>query len=100
MVDHFRTPLSVSAGRFGTVEQDSVDEIAQNVSVIVGTPYGSRLEVPEFGVDPSVFDVTADDVTAAVREWEPRVSGVSWETGVVDDVTGLASARLTVDTEV
>ena len=74
MVDHLALPLRVSGtGRFAAVEQDSSAELAQNVAVVLATPVGSRVEVPDFG-SPS-GDFIGPDVAgmvAAVEEWEPR----------------------------
>jgi phage baseplate assembly protein W len=70
-----------------TVEQDTPEDVAQCVEVLLMTETGSRVEVPEYGVDPWVFrrpDRTA--VVAACERWEPRakvglsvVQGVGWD---------------------
>lgn len=73
-IPHFALPLRIGGdGRFAVLEQDSPDEIAQNVAVILATPEGSRAELPEFGAPR--FDFTVPDpagVVAALAEWEPR----------------------------
>ena len=76
-IPHLALPLRVDAtGRLATVEQDSPDEIAQNVAVILATAEGSRVEVPEFGVPRVEFTarIPAHEIVAAVEEWEPRAS--------------------------
>ena len=87
-IPHLALPLRVDAtGRLATVEQDSADEIAQNVAVILATAEGSRVEVPEFGVPRVEFSsrITANEIAAAVEEWELRA------TLTVDAVTGLGA---------
>jgi phage baseplate assembly protein W len=73
-VPHFALPLRLdAAGRLAVLEQDSADEIAQCVAVVMATPEGSRIEVPEFGVPRYEFRTpNAADIIAAVTEWEPR----------------------------
>lgn len=73
-VPHFALPLRLGGdGRLAVLEQDSPDEIAQNVAVILATPAGSRAELPEFGSPRWDFDLPdPSDVIEAVREWEPR----------------------------
>ena len=73
---HLALPLRVTnLGQFATVEQDSVGEIAQNVSVILATPIGSRVEVPDFGSPrPEFVGPDLAGMAAAIDEWEPRAS--------------------------
>ncbi len=73
-VPHLALPLRVGGdGRFAVLEQDSGDEIAQNVAVILATPEGSRAELPEFGAPRFDFEIPdPSDVIEAVKEWEPR----------------------------
>jgi phage baseplate assembly protein W len=58
------------------VEQDSVEEIMQNVSVILQTRVGTRIEIPDFGTDTLLFTIAGgsdlDTAVAQVAEWEPR----------------------------
>lgn len=85
MVQHLALPLRVDGrGRLATVEQGTVEELAQNVAVILATPVGSRVEVPEFGAPrPDFLGPDPAGMAAAVDEWEPRA------TLTVEDVTGL-----------
>lgn len=74
IIPHFAVPLRLDgSGRFAAVEQDSGDEIAQCVAVVMATPAGSRLEVPDFGIPRYEFHTpNAAEIVAAVAEWEPR----------------------------
>lgn len=76
MSQRFALPLRLDGrGRFATVTVDSVDDIASCVAVVLATPVGSRVEIPEFGSPRAEF-VGPDPagMVAAVREWEPRAS--------------------------
>lgn len=94
---HLAIPLRLDgSGRFATVEQDSAVDIAQCVAVVLATPEGSRIEVPEFGV-PRVEFAGADtnDIVSAVAEWEPRADlsiDVAQGLGGYQSVTVLTAA--------
>lgn len=74
MSEHLRLPLRLTpAGRLATVVEDTVEEIAQNVTVLLRTRPGERLATPTLGLPDPVF--TGLDPAVAlevVREWEPR----------------------------
>ena len=76
MAQRLALPLKVDGrGRFGTVEVGSIADVAQCVAVVLATPVGSRVEIPEFGSPRPEF--TGPDLAgmvAAVDEWEPRAS--------------------------
>lgn len=81
-VPHLAFPFRVApGGSFAVVEQDTVDEVAQNVEVVVRTPVGDRIEIPEFGSRQLIFgEVGGDDVQqvlAAVTVWEPRADVIA-----------------------
>lgn len=66
-----------SSGDFAQVEQDSLGDLIGSVAVLLNTPVGSRIELPEYGVPDSLFTPggTGFDGTAledSLREWEPR----------------------------
>lgn len=67
-------PLRLDGTRMATLEQDTVDEVAQCVELLLSTEPGQRLELPEYGVPPWLFTTTVDvdRVLAEVEEWEPR----------------------------
>jgi hypothetical protein len=74
-VPHLSLPVRISGGAFAWHQQDTVEELATNVGVIVSFPVGSRLEDPEFGIDdPEFREIPAnwDDVQDAVAAYEPR----------------------------
>lgn len=74
-VPHFAFPLKLSkGGSFAVVEQDSEDDVAQCVQVLLSTPVGSRVELPEYGVDAFEFTTRVDRaaIASAIEDWEPR----------------------------
>lgn len=76
MAEHLALPLRVlSTGHLATVEQDSVDDVLQCVRVVLGTPQGTRDELPEFGLPDLTFSEGGADVAVieeTLSEWEPR----------------------------
>jgi phage baseplate assembly protein W len=102
-VPHFALPLRLDGtGGFAVLEQDSVDDVAQCVAVVLATPVGSRAEAPTFGVPQVEFTSTvpAEDLVEAVVEWEPRadldvdsVSGLGVD-GTVTEITARVRARV------
>jgi phage baseplate assembly protein W len=74
-VPHFAFPLRLGrGGSFAVVEQDSVDDITQSVQVLLSTPVGSRIELPEYGVEALEFTTVVDraSIVQAINDWEPR----------------------------
>lgn len=74
-VPHLSFPFRIGRdGAAAVVEQDTLDEIAQSVQVLMMTRQGERLEVPDYGIADLVFqdDLDLDSVSAAIEEWEPR----------------------------
>jgi phage baseplate assembly protein W len=66
----------LSDGSVREVEQDSVEEIAMAVELILRWPIGFREELTEFGVPELAFR-DRQDVPSLIRQyverWEPRV---------------------------
>jgi phage baseplate assembly protein W len=58
------------------VEQDSLDEIAMSVKIILSFPIGSRFELPNFGVPDASFRLNTEDIGSILAEhvsrWESR----------------------------
>lgn len=104
-VPHFALPLRLVGGDFATVEQDTPDEVAQSVQVLLTTPVGSRDEVPDYGVDEMAFQQmtlveasTLDELSNTVEAWEPRAR-VNWsevqgvgQDALIEQITGQVRA--------
>lgn len=78
-VPHLAVPFRITGTRAATVEDGTLDEVAQNVRVILGTRTGERLAVPAFGTADPTFGLAgatpdAAEVEGAVTEWEPRAT--------------------------
>lgn len=76
-VPHLALPFRIHAnGSANVLEQDTRDEVAQSVRVLVSTREGERIEVPAYGIPDLVFDVQSPEhiIDGAVEEWEPRAS--------------------------
>lgn len=75
-IPHFRLPLRLGAdGSFDTMEQDSDEDVVQCIGVVVGTPTGTRPELPQFGVpriEFSLAPVPLEMILGAIYTWEPR----------------------------
>lgn len=73
-IPHLAFPFTIGEdGTAEVVEQDSLDEVAQCVQVLLSTPQGSRVVVPSYGVpDPTFVGLDEATVEQAVSDWEPR----------------------------
>ena len=73
---HLASSMILAAdGTFGFWVQDTLDEVAQSVSVIVGTETGDRTVVPSFGVPAQPFNgPDKNEIINAINVWEPRAA--------------------------
>jgi phage baseplate assembly protein W len=73
-IPHFKFPFTFKAGHADVVEQDGDDDVVQSVAVLLSTPVGSRVELPEYGIDDPTFRVGVDlpSILTAIEDWEPR----------------------------
>jgi len=73
---HFASPFRISGHTARYVEQGSVEELMQNCIAILRTPYGSRDDMPDFGLIQQEFEegqnITVHDIEAALVRDEPR----------------------------
>lgn len=86
VVPKLRVPLEMGATGFRTVEQDSLDDVAQCVYAVMATERGSRIEDPDFGITDPTFEQGGMDVGEALLQigtWEPRAN-VTIEQDIVD----------------
>lgn len=84
-----------SFGQFITTDQDSFEEIANCVEVIVGTDLGQRTALPSFGVEDLAFagqDAAKARVRQAIGDWEPRADDATINVSVSD--SGLANVSV------
>lgn len=74
MSRHLALPLRLTpGGDFATLDEDSAEEVTQNVAVILRTRPMERLGQPELGLaDPALADLPVEALHSAVERWEPR----------------------------
>lgn len=64
------------SGTVREVEQDTLDEIAMSIEIILRFPLGSRYELPNFGVPDLSFRLSTEDLASILAEhvlrWETR----------------------------
>lgn len=81
-IPHFAYPFRFGrAGAALVVEQDTYEDLEQNVRVLLLTELGERLEVPDFGIDDLVFQTSLDEAGLAdqASEWDDRVEVLAAE---------------------
>jgi phage baseplate assembly protein W len=62
-------------GQFAINVQDSYEEVADSVGVVVGTTIGSRSVVPKFGIpDLPMTEINVGQIERAINAWEPRAN--------------------------
>lgn len=97
-IPHFSLPLRLAGDSLAVVEQDTADEIADCVLVVLLCPRDFRAELPEFGIDDPTFAQTAPDAEAiavAVADWEPRAhAAVTSEPEAFDALAAHVEVRL------
>lgn len=78
-IPHLRFPFQVIGDKAAVVEQNSYDEIAQCVQIVLTTSVGERIEVPTYGVSDPVFSSDSQArqqaMIEALNDWEPRWDG-------------------------
>jgi len=76
-VPHLALPITVSGTSFETVQQDTEDELAVTVAVLLRFERGSRIEQPDFGLTNPAFGQMPIDVSEIEQQagvWEPRAA--------------------------
>lgn len=97
MIPHLAFPFTIAGPTANVVEQDTLDDIAQSVQIILTTLRGSRIELPNYGVEDLTFSapLAFEDAMSAILEWEPRASVVFEEQpGMLDALVHSAIARV------
>ncbi len=78
MPKHLALPFKVTAaGGLATVEQDSIEDIAQSVALLADTRPGERRSVDDYGIPDPVFGgIDVDEISDLIFEWEDRADQV------------------------
>lgn len=74
---HFEIPFQIGGRTARYVEEDSADELRQNVAVLLDTRLGERLVAADFGLSDPAFELASgvpdlDEIEVAVDRFEPR----------------------------
>jgi phage baseplate assembly protein W len=74
---HLAVPFRMEGDRVAVVEEDTWDEVAQSVGVILGTFWYERPMVPDFGIESPLFhqvqaDPDPETLEGNVETWEER----------------------------
>lgn len=64
-----------SSGAVREVEQDTLDEIAMSIEIILRYPLGYRDELPDFGIPELAFRESTEDISSMLADYVSR-----WET--------------------
>lgn len=95
--EHLAWPFRLVGGRLGVVEQDSVEDVRQNVHSYLATARGERPMSPDFGLEDPTFgpNVDGNKLAAEIMDAEPRGNITVTTTSAQD-----GSGRVAVDVHV
>jgi phage baseplate assembly protein W len=70
-IPQYSLPLRIVGGQFAVVEQGTIDEVRDQVEVLIRTPRGSRLDLPDFGIDDPTFrsEPDLDEIRDAIETY-------------------------------
>lgn len=72
---HFAYPFRINGAVAAEHEQDSPDEIFEAAIAVIGTPKGTRNDLPAFGLPDLPFTkIVRRDIIQVLEKWEPRAS--------------------------
>lgn len=92
MVPHFLFPFQLNGDAFAVIEQDTPQEIQQCVEILLLTPTGSRLVLPDYGTPETLYTqlpVNTAAILSKLNNWEPRAQVNLQET--VDTIDEMVS---------
>lgn len=98
-VPHLAIPFRIERnGSAAVIEQDTVDDVAQCVEVLLSTVEGERIELPSYGVPDYLFKVNFNipAIMGQIEQWEPRAAVlVSDAPDRLDDMIRTLTVRTT-----
>lgn len=77
MVPHFSYPFQLDGNSFAVIEQDTAQEVQQCVVILLLTPQGSRLVLPDYGTPETLYTQVPANVAGILAQltfWEPRAA--------------------------
>ena len=99
---HFNPRFTLaSSGQVVTMEQDSYQDVANCVEMVLNTPKNLRSALPEFGIDdPTFTQVDPNALRADLQDWEPRavidISIFNDDSGLTGDSVGAVNANVQI----
>lgn len=91
-------PVRVQDGTFVTVEQGSLDDIAQRVEVLLRTPLGWLASEPDFGVTDQSHQAGGVDVTEVeeqIATWVPDADAlVEQDPDALNEALAIVGVRI------
>jgi phage baseplate assembly protein W len=75
-IPHFEWPFHIVPvhGHASVMEQDSAEDVETCLAILFQTQVGSRVEEPDYGIDPVLFrdELDMNSLIASVMQWESR----------------------------
>lgn len=96
-IPHLAWPFRNVGGRFATVDQDTIEDVRQNVHAYLNTGRGERSLSPDFGVEDLTFSSAVNTALLAAEIEEAEAGRAAVEV-VAEPVTG--TGRMAVEVHV
>ena len=99
---HFNPRFTIaSSGEVTTIEQDSYQDVANCVEMVLNTSKGLRSALPGFGIDdPTFTQVDPNVLRADLQDWEPRamvdIDIFNDDSGSTGDSVGAVNANVKI----
>lgn len=99
-IPHFSYPFHIANGSVAVHEQDTYEDVAQSVAIILASQRGDRIELPEFGVESPLFKSEsvgrASEYLGVIDQWEPRAQAtLQINVDNMDDTIQIINAQIT-----
>ncbi len=91
---HLAWPVRVDGSSYASIQQDTDDEVAATVAVLLSFRRGWRAEQPDFGITDPTFELTPINTAEIERQvglYEPRAE---LEITLSDDGRGAQRVRI------
>lgn len=97
VIPHLAWPFRMGTRRLLVVEQDTIEDVQQNVRAYLHTPRGARSLSPDFGLDDPTFTagVDVDRLAREIEDAEDRASVTVTAAPITP--LGRAAVRVSVD---
>ena len=98
-IPHFNYPFQFGyTGHAVVVEQGSIEDVESCLQSLLLCQIGQRVELPEFGIDPMLFELQpldTEEIEAAIVEYEPRaITTIASQPNIPDYFNALINIKL------